>query len=456
MELYPYQVPLIPPMLNILKDENKYLALLALSTGTGKTVVALELMKQLGCSFGVLAPKVTLHAWNQTAKTLGVDPKFILNPEAVRTGNRKDIVVKNSAVSWDWKALKAGNVLILDEVHRYGGLSSQLAYLAANASAAKIKILGLSATLADSILKTRLIMHAARLVPWKSFFPWAEAHGAYRNINISGHPWTFVSGPNGVRIMSELNTQMFPAYGIRLDAKNIAGYPTSKTIVDLVTPSEKAAAEARAAYQLLAEEVKHPERARNDMVKILRARQCVEHAKVPVMVELAEDAIENGMSVACFWNFTSPMAEFCERMKAHAPARVYGTDESGHSQTYDERNAEIARFQTNSTRLFSGTVSAGGVGLSLEDADGNHPRLLLTNLPLSTTELLQVIGRCARANSKSPTVNRVVLLDGVPVEERVFKILNKKVNNMSALMNDDLNLENLILKEQEVDDSPNT
>jgi len=91
-------------------------------------------------------------------------------------------------------------------------------------------------------------------------------------------------------------------------------------------------------------------------------------------------------------------------------------------------------------------IQAGGVGLSLEDADGDHPRLLLTNLPLDTVGLLQVLGRCARANSRSPTVNRVVLLDGVAVEEKVFRILNKKVGNLSALQNDDLNLEKLLEK----------
>jgi len=447
MELYEYQKPLVPLMESVMNDPQKKLALLALSTGVGKTVVALYLMSRANCSFGILAPKVTLGQWKRTAKELNVEPKFLINPEAVRTGNRKSIVEKKTRISWNWTGLKKDDWLILDEVHRFAAPDSQLAYMAASASAQGIRILGLSATLADSPLKMRMLLHAARLTPWRDFYHWAKSVGCYRAEHIAGHPWRPPAGRRGVEVMANLNSQFFPGFGVRLDSASIPGYPKSKLLVDLVTPSEKAAAEARAAYELLAEEIKHPERARNDMVKILRARQRVEHAKVPVMVELAEDAIENGMSVACFWNFTGPMAEFCERMKAHAPARVYGTDESGHSQTYDERNAEIARFQTNSTRLFSGSVSAGGVGLSLGDSDGNHPRLLLTNLPLSTTELLQVIGRCARANSKSPTVNRVVLLDGVPVEERVFKILNKKVNNMSALMDDDLNLENLIQKE---------
>jgi len=449
MELYEYQKPLVPLMESVMNDPQKKLALLALSTGVGKTVVALYLMSRANCSFGILAPKVTLGQWKRTAKELNVEPKFLINPEAVRTGNRKSIVEKKTRISWNWTGLKKDDWLILDEVHRFAAPDSQLAYMAASASAQGIRILGLSATLADSPLKMRMLLHAARLTPWRDFYHWAKSVGCYRAEFISGHPWQPPAGRRGVEVMANLNSQFFPGFGVRLDSASIPGYPKSKLLVDLVTPSEKAAAEARAAYELLAEEIKHPERARNDMVKILRARQCVEFSKVPVMVELAGDAIENGMSVAVFWNFTAPMAEFCKRMAAHAPARVYGTDESGHAQTQTEREADIERFQSNQTRLFVGTIASGGVGLSLEDSDGNHPRLLLTNLPLSVTELLQTIGRCARANSKSPTVNRVVLLEGVPIEERVFKILNKKVNNMSALMNDDLDLENLIQKEQD-------
>ena len=448
MTLYDYQEPLMDPMLDILRDPEKRLALLALSTGTGKTVVALELMRRANCcSFGVLAPKVTLGQWLRTAKEIGASPKFVLNPEAVRNGNRPDIVVRNSPVSFSWKALSDGDVLVLDEIHRFGAPDSQLAYMAAHASAAKIRILGLSATLADSPLKMRLLLHAARKVPWNRFYPWAESVGCYRDQRINGHPWRPPMGRPGTQAMERLNAEFFPAFGVRLDAKDIPGYPRSKTIVDLVTPSEKAAAEARAAYALLAEEIRNPLKAKTEMVQLLRFRQQVEHAKVPVMVELAEDAMEDGCSVACFFNFTAPMAEFCERTKRHAPARVFGTDESGHAQNQKERETEIARFQSNSTKLFAGTIAAGGVGLSLEDADGDHPRLLLTNLPLDTVGLLQVLGRCARANSKSPTVNRVVLLDGVPVEEKVFRILNRKIGNLSALLGDELSLEKLVQSE---------
>lgn len=448
MELYDYQKPLITPMLNILNDPEKLLALLALSTGTGKTVVALELMRRANfCSFGVLAPKVTLGQWLRTAKEIGVSPKFVLNPEAVRNGNRPDVVVRNSPVSFSWKALSDGDVLVLDEIHRFGAPDSQLAYMAAHASAARIKILGLSASLADSPLKLRMLLHAARIVPWNRFYQWAASVGCHRAENISGHPWRPPMGKLGVQVMADLNARFFPAFGVRLDAKDILSYPRSQTIVDLVTPSEKAAAEARAAYALLAEEIRNPLKAKTEMVQLLRFRQQVEHAKVPVMVELAEDAIEDGMSVAVFWNFTAPMAEFCKRMAAHSPARVYGTDASGRVQTQTERDAEIERFQSNQTRLFAGTISAGGVGLSLEDSDGNHPRLLLANLPLSSQELVQVIGRCARANSKSPTLNRVVLLEGVPIEEHIYRLLSRKINNLSSLMGDDLDLDKLLRDE---------
>lgn len=444
MELYEYQKPLVPLMESVMNDPQKKLALLALSTGVGKTVVALYLMSRANCSFGILAPKITLGQWKRTAKELNVEPKFLINPEAVRTGNRKSIVEKKTRISWNWTGLKKDDWIILDEIHRFAAPDSQLAYMAASASAQGIRILGLSATLADSPLKMRMLLHAARLTPWRDFYHWAKSVGCYRDTRINGHPWRPPAGRRGVEVMEELNQRFFPGYGVRLDAKNIPNYPKSQVIVDLVTPSPQAAAEAKAAYALLRDEIRNPEKAKTDLTRLLRYRQQVEHAKVPVLIELAEDGLADGNSVVCAFNFTEPMEQAKRRLAAWSPACIYGTDSSGRSQSETARQAEIDRFQSNQTRVLLLMIQAGGVGLSLQDSDGNHPRLLLTNLPLDTVGLLQVLGRCARANSKSPTVNRVVLLDGVAVEEKVFRILNKKVGNLSALQNDDLNLEKLV------------
>ena len=441
IKLHDYQEALVPTMETILKDPDKRLALLALSTGTGKTYLSLELMRRVNCSFGVLAPKTVLGQWKRSCEAVGTKPKFVLNPESVRTGNKQHILVKKDKWSWIWTGLNAGDVLILDEIQRYSALDSQMAMMAASATSQGIKILGLSATLADSPLKLRLMLHAAKKVPWPRFLSWAAANGCARDERINGHPWRPPYGRACVELMDAVGKLLFPEFGVRLDSKDIPNYPECTTIVDPVTPSPAAAKAANEAYKLLSDAIKHPEKAANDLVQGLRFRQQIEHAKIHVFKELAEDALENGNSVIVAFNFRDPLFELKELMSKHDPVIVMG------GQTATERQAQIDKFQSNSTKLMLIMTSAGGVGLDCGDKHGGHPRLLLASLPISTIELVQLLGRAHRSNSKTPTVNRVVLLEGVAVEEKVFKLLSRKVNNMSSLQGDDLSLESLLKDE---------
>lgn len=443
MELFEYQEAPMPALETLVRAESP-LVLLAASTGYGKTVMALELMKRTGKAFGVIAPRVTLSAWNRTAETLGLTPKFVINVEKIRTGRQKHILEKRSSYLWTWTGLARGDWLIVDEVHRHGGLETQNAYLVANAKNQGINVLGLSATLGDSPLKLRLLLCLSGRVPWNQFYSWARAHGCYRDADINGHPWRFVRGAQARNIMSQLNSLFFPTYGVRLRSEDVPNFPKVQNIVDPVTPSDAARKATRAAYASLAEELKNPDHAANELVRMLRWRQRVEEEKLPVFQELVEESLEEGMSVVASFNFTAPLFKFAESMAVHKPALIYGSDLYGRQQTTAERNEAQRRFQTNETRLCLLSIGAGGVGLSLGDELGGHPRIAYHNLPLTATDLIQLIGRVHRSNSLTPSINRVVLLAGVPVEERVFRLLSGKVSNLSALQADALDLSTLI------------
>mgnify|MGYP000865350421 FL=1 len=443
LELHSYQeAPM--PALETLVRANKPLVLLAASTGYGKTVMALELMKRANRPFGVLAPRVTLSAWAKTAAAMGLSSKFTYNVEKLRTGRQPKVLEKKSNYVWTWTGLEPGDWLIVDEIHRHGGLESQNAYMVANAKARGINVLGLSATLADSPLKLRLLLHLSELVSWKNFYSWAREHGCFRDPAINGHPWRFVKGRRATEIMAGINAQLFPAFGVRLRSEDVPGFPKVQNIVDPVTPSDAARKATQAAYASLAEELKNPDASKHEMVRMLRWRQRIEAEKLPVLKELVEESLEEGMSVVVSFNFTAPLFQFADEMKAHAPALVYGSDPQGRTQTPAERDAHVARFQSNETRLCALSIDAGGVGLSLGDEHGGHPRIAYHNLPLTSVGLVQLLGRVHRANSKTPSINRIVLLDGVPIEERVFRILSGKISNMSALQDDDLDLSKLI------------
>jgi hypothetical protein len=244
--------------------------------------------------------------------------------------------------------------------------------------------------------------------------------------------------------MEDLNKKFFPDFGVRLRSEDIPEFPECQNIVDLVSPSEKARAHIQAAYSELREELKNPDRAKTDLTRLLRWRQRIESEKLHVFKELVEDGLENGHSVVASFNFTEPLFQFADMMKAHNPALIYGSDRDGRQQTEKERDEHKRRFQSNETKLLLLTIQAGGVGLSLGDELGDHPRLAYHNLPLSTVDMVQLLGRIHRADSKTKSVNRIVLIDGVDIEKKVFAILNKKIGNLSALQNDTLDLQTLI------------
>lgn len=436
------------PLLKILNDPDKRLCIVNASTGYGKTAMALELIKRAGKQCVIICPKITLGQWKDTAVKLGITPRFIINPEKLRTGGQAHLLEKRSQMNWVWHGLEDDDVVVLDEAHRFGGFDSQLAYMAANLSNKNVTALCLTATLADSPLKVRFLLHQSKLLPWNSFFSWAKSVGCYRDENINGHPWRPPRGRLGTKAMEDLNAMFFPEFGVRLRSEDIPEFPEVLNIVDLVTPSEKARKEIEAAYSMMRDELKNPDAAKSELVRLLRWRQRIEMEKLQVFKELVEDGLAEGYSVVASFNFTDSLFTFKNMMKQHNPAMIYGSDRDGRQQKDTEREAEKAKFQTNKTRLLLLTIQAGGVGLSLGDELGGHPRLAYHNLPLDTVSLVQLLGRIHRADSKTKSVNRIVLIDGVAVEKQVFKILNRKIGNLSALQNDDFDLVKLLTEKE--------
>ena len=240
---------------------------------------------------------------------------------------------------------------------------------------------------------------------------------------------------------------MFPAYGVQVKLEDIPDFPEVLNVVEKVTPSDSARVAINAAYQTMREEVRNPDKAKTDLTRLLRSRQRVEIEKIAIFKELIEDALEEGYSVVASFNFTEPLFEMKRQMAAYNPAMIYGSDPNGKLQTEKERDAEKARFQSNSTRLLLLSVAAGGVGVSIGDEHGGHPRIAFHNLCLDSVSFTQLLGRIHRANSKTKSINKVILTDGVAVEERIYKLLNNKLKNMGALQDDSFSLDS-ILKEE--------
>jgi superfamily II DNA or RNA helicase len=106
-------------------------------------------------------------------------------------------------------------------------------------------------------------------------------------------------------------------------------------------------------------------------------------------------------------------------------------------QTLDERNSNIADFQSNKSRVIISIIQAGGVGISLHDIHGGFQRVSIISPTWSAQDLVQVLGRIHRAKSQSAALQRIIYCAN-SVEERVCKNMHSKLGNLSAINDGDL------------------
>jgi superfamily II DNA or RNA helicase len=160
------------------------------------------------------------------------------------------------------------------------------------------------------------------------------------------------------------------------------------------------------------------------LVEILRARQLAEAAKVPDVISMVEDANGEGYSVAVFVNFV-------DTVKALAASFPDASCIVG-GQSAMVREENVQRFQTNQTRVVICNIAAGGVGVSLHDEHGGHPRMSLISPTFNVKDYIQTLGRIHRANAKSPATQRV-LVASKTIEEKIIDSMEKKRHSLETL-----------------------
>ena len=95
-----------------LQKNNKH-TLDSSDVGTGKTVVAAFIAKELGLPVAVICPKAVIPAWDRELIEMGVEPEFVLNYEKLRTG-KTAFMKKRGKRSMKWD-LPEGTLVLVDE-----------------------------------------------------------------------------------------------------------------------------------------------------------------------------------------------------------------------------------------------------------------------------------------------------------------------------------------------------
>jgi hypothetical protein len=397
----------------------------ASDTGTGKTYVALQLVKDLGCRPLIICPKAVISSWKRVARDLGVEPLGVFNPEKLKTG-KTPWLKKSGKKFFVWNIPDKDTTMILfDEVHQFGAPDSQNSMILAAARSSGCRVHCMSATLAETPLRLRGPGYLFGLHEWHNFYDWAARHGCYRN------PWNgfeFSKGPKGQEALRKIHASLFPKFGVRVSIADLPDFPTA-----LIQP-ESYDLDERDEVEDIYNEMEYAiaDQHANPLVALLRARQHVELLKCPLVFGLIKEQLEENHSVVVFVNFKETLRTLKRRCEEEGilVSEIHG------DQTALQRDENIEEFQENRRHVCLAIVQAGGVGISLHDLKG-RPRVSFIFPPLTARDLKQALGRIHRAGALSPAVQKIVFAADT-VEEQICLMVRRKLANLELLNDGDL------------------
>ena len=321
---------------------------------------------------------------------------------------------KEILIGFEW-TLPTDSIIIFDEVHRCKNkktLHYQLLKSVREYVSSQIKCLVLSATIADKI---------------NYFGPIGYTLGWYTNIDKFKVWLKRKSVETGFPLNRTIHHMLFPFYGSRLRISELGNlFPRNQIIPECYDMDN--AREIENQYLIIKKAIEDlrtkKENAGCILEIILRARQMIEMLKYPTFCELIDDHLENGLSVVVFVNFNDTMNKLAQTFETCSV--IHG------KQTEDQRIKVIEDFQSNKTNIIIANIKAGGVGISLHDLHGGHPRVSIISPTWSAQDTMQTLGRIHRAEGKTPAIQKFVFCAGT-IEEYICDKLREKLDNMSMI-----------------------
>ena len=145
--------------------------------------------------------------------------------------------------------------------------------------------------------------------------------------------------------------------------------------------------------------------------------------KVPAAIESAAELLEQGQAVVIF-------TEYLESAKAlYTALSQIATCELLTGETkQEERQAIVDRFQSGTSKIFIGTIKAGGVGLTLTAAN----QVILVDRPWTPGDADQAEDRCYRIGQNN-TVNAYWIQLGA-IDEAIDALLAEKRDRIELVL----------------------
>lgn len=436
MELQDWQVPLAEHQTHVLREGRVMLS--ACHTGSGKTYLACQTIKDLGMPTLVVCPKVAISQWWHVIEGMGCRKYVIdvVNPEKLVAGRNP---YYSNESGWNVGG-SLGRLLVVDECHRgMSGPDSKQTLMAArwcNKLHPNNKELLMSATPFETPEKMRLIgylMGFHRFVK-ASFLDWMRT----KNCGFVDIGWgarkrrifRFTTNRKKAEETMRLIRHEMGERFMSITPDEIPGFPEeTREIVRLDLSKRDHDALVRA-YEEMPERIQHL--SQDDMVKMLRLRQQAEFCKSEAVAQEIVEAVKSGYSVFRMVNFTDARTrlENCLRDAKVPFANIYG------GQKESERQRGIDEFQANQVHVMVGMAAACSVALSLHDERHERPRVSWISPGYSASEFSQGLGRIRRVGGTPVTQFIDIAADSV--EEKVGMAIERKMNNLSALTDKDL------------------
>jgi superfamily II DNA or RNA helicase len=471
-KLLSFQVAHVYQLMEVLHIKNRVID--ASDTGTGKTYCAIATCALLKLTPFIVCPKSVISSWMNVCKEFEIPYLGISNYEMLKGGkyytenyekvncpymdmdvvllndkiikeeieeeklidaqdikeplNKKDFIKEKNFIK-KYKTnytfyLPNSTLIIFDEAHRCKNWSSQTSSLLVAMSKSNTKIMMLSATLTDKV---------------DCFKPFGIVLGLYSSLD-EYKKWIkskqiinkikYKDFDEETKRLDIIHNTIFPHFGSRLKICELGNlFPSNNITANAYYLDDHEKVEA--IYKEVNEELKNLsqlEKNSKGLGILIRARMRIEMLKVSLFMDLAQEGLDNGYSVAIFVNYIATLEYLCYHMKVDCIIKG--------GQTMEERDMMIKNFQDNKKNTIIIMQQAGGVGISLHDIHGGHPRMSIISPSWSGYETRQTLGRIHRAGSKTPAIQKLVYV-AKTYEESIAKIIQQKLKTIDALNDGD-------------------
>ena len=403
--------------------------------GTGKSYSATGVVRELNVPFVIICPKTVIHQWKSVIQNhfhLSNNLRGIINYELLIRG-RKDSDIASFVLHrhskraiFEWKIPK-NTVIIWDEAHRLKSFKTKTSKACMAAYKQGFRMLFLSASIASSPLDIRTIGTCLGLFKTAGeYYAWCDKHGVYQDT------W----GPkfnNDPKYLKQMHRYLFECRGVRKRRDEIPGFPEAEIIINAYDIDEYKTIEINENYaQMQKELLRLNTLIKNEDTEIvirLRYRQKIELLKTDLMVELANEGLDAGMSVILFINYTETIKVLSEKLKTNC---IFDGKVGN-----KVRIESLERFQAGKERIILVQSKSGSVGLNMGDWDGKHPRMAIISPDDDAVIIRQCTGRPVRENSKSKSIIKIPFVSNT-IEEKVVENMKRKLNNMDTINNRDI------------------